>query len=81
MIKFLVEVVKGLHLELKAKEARVDLRGRFQAKMSRAMMRRMWMIRKKALMMRRIVNGKIGVSFVKRLEAFCAAMDVHKLRI
>jgi hypothetical protein len=81
MKKLLLEVAKGLPLELQAREALVDQRGRFQAKMSRFMMRRMSMNLKRALEMRRIVNGKIGATFVRRLEACCAAMDAHKLRI
>ncbi len=81
MTKFLVEVVKGLPLELQAREALVDQRGRFQAKISRAMMKRMSMIRKKALMMSRTANGKIDATFVRKLEACCAAMDVHKWHI
>lgn len=81
MTKLLVEVAKGLPLELQAREALVDQRERFQAKMSRVMMRRMSMNLKRALVMRRIVNGKIGATFVRRLEACCAATDAHKLLI
>ena len=81
MTKLLVEVVKGLPLELQAREALADQRGRFQAKMSRVTMRRMSMILKRALVMRRIVNGKIGATYARRLEACCAATDAHKLRI
>jgi len=81
MTKFLVVDVKGLPLGLQAREALVDQRERYQAKMSRVMMKRMSMILKKALKMSWIVNGKIGATFVRKLEACCAAMDVPKLRI
>jgi len=39
------------------------------------------MILKRALVMRRIVSGKIGATYVRRLEACCAATDALKLRI
>lgn len=81
MTKLLVEVAKGLPLELQAREALADQRGRFQAKMSRVTMRRMSMILKMALVMRRIVSGKIGATYVRKLEACCAATDALKLRI
>ena len=79
--KFLVVDVKGLPLGLKAREAPVDPGERSQAKMSRAMTKRISTILKKALKMSWIVNGQIGATFARRLEAFCAAMDAPKLHI
>ena len=81
MIKLLVEVAKGLLLELQAREALADQRGRFQVKISRVTMRRMSMILKRAPVMRRIVNGKIGATYVRKPEACCAVTDAHRLLI